>query len=239
MESIRCCWFGKEVQGKKDFAVVHDGFQYLFSSAATKSEFQQNPARYEIQMHGLCARMGKATGANPSDYVVYEGKIYIFGSDECHRRFQENPKKYLATPAPPLDGSTKAVSEGKALLQRALGAVGGAAKVEAITTYVETASQVQQRPAGPVPLTTKTMWRFPGDVRLERTVTLPDRAMSSATLMTPAGMCTSRKVTRIRHWRPGGQACSSITAVRSCRSFTGEAIARSRPPRSGNAWLKD
>ena len=179
---------GKEVQGKKDFAVVHDGFQYLFSSAATKGEFQQNPARYEIQMHGLCARMGKATGANPSDYVVYEGKIYIFGSDECHRRFQENPKKYLAAPAPPLDGSTKAVSEGKALLQRALGAVGGAAKVEAITTYVETASQVQQRPAGPVPLTTKTMWRFPGDVRLERTVTLSDRAMSSATLMTPAGM---------------------------------------------------
>jgi YHS domain-containing protein len=179
---------GKEVQGKKDFSIAHDGFQYLFSSAATKGEFQQNPARYEIQMHGLCARMGKATGANPSDYLVYDGKIYIFGSDECHRRFQENPKKYLATPPPPLDSSTKAVSEGKALLQRALTALGGAAKVEAITTYVETASQVQQRAAGPAPLTTKTMWRFPGEVRMERTVTLPDRAMSSATLMTPAGM---------------------------------------------------
>ena len=65
---------GKEVSGKKAFAVARDGFEYLFSSAATKAAFEREPARYEIQMHGLCARMGKATGANPSDYLVYDGK---------------------------------------------------------------------------------------------------------------------------------------------------------------------
>ena len=179
---------GKEVAGKKELTVVRNGFEYLFSSSSTKATFEQNPAQYKIQMNGLCARMGKATGANPSDYLVHDGKVYVFGSDECHRRFQENPAKYLASPPPPLDTSAKAAREAQTLIARALTAVGGAAKIDAINTYVETASQVQQRAGSQVPLTTKTMWRFPAEVRMERTMTLPDRAMSSATLMTPAGM---------------------------------------------------
>ena len=119
---------------------------------------------------------------------MYDGKIYIFGSDECHRRFQENPKKYLPATPPPIDASPKAITQGRALVERAVAAIGGAAQIDAITTYVETASLTQPRATGPVPLTTKTMWRFPGEFRMERTVTLPDRSMSSATLLTSAGM---------------------------------------------------
>ncbi len=179
---------GKEVSGRAEFKAVHGPFEYLFSSAATKAEFERNPARYEIQMGGLCARMGKATGGRPSDYLVYDRKIYIFGSDDCHRKFEAEPKKYLAAPVAPVAGSPKAIREGLALVARAVAALGGAARLDGLTTYAETASQVQQRPTGDVPITTKTMWRFPGDVRMERTMVSQDGTTTRAMLLTPSGM---------------------------------------------------
>jgi YHS domain-containing protein len=179
---------GKEVSGKSDLKVVRGRFEYLFSSPVTKATFERNPSQYEIQLNGLCARMGKATGGRPSDYLVYDGKIYIFGSDECHRKFEAEPKKYLPVAAAPFAPSAKAVKDGRALVERAVTVIGGGPKLDAIETYIETASQTQRRSTGDVPLTVKTMWRFPGDVRAERTMTLPDRTMSSATLMTPSGM---------------------------------------------------
>jgi YHS domain-containing protein len=179
---------GKEVSGKPDFKVVRGRFEYLFSSEATKAAFERSPSLYEIQLNGLCARMGKATGGRPSDYLVYEGKIYIFGSDECHRRFEAEPKKYLPVEAAPFAASAKAIKDGRALVERAVTVVGGGAKLDGITTYVETASLTQKRSTGDVPLTVKTMWRFPSEVRAERTMTVQDKTMSSATLMTPSGM---------------------------------------------------
>jgi YHS domain-containing protein/outer membrane lipoprotein-sorting protein len=179
---------GKEVSGKPELKVVRGRFEYLFSSPATKATFERNPSEYEIQLNGLCARMGKATNGRPSDYLVYDGKIYIFGSDECHRKFEAEPKKYLPLPAPPFAASTKAINEGGALVERAVTVIGGGARLDAIRTYIETATQTQRRSTGDVPITVKTMWRFPGDVRMERTMTLQDRTMSSATLMTQSGM---------------------------------------------------
>jgi YHS domain-containing protein len=179
---------GKEVSGKPDLKVVRGRFEYLFSSADTKAAFERSPSQYEIQLNGLCARMGKATGGRPADYLVYEGKIYIFGSDDCHRKFQAEPKKYLPVAAAPLPASKKIIEEGRALVERVVTAVGGGAKLDGITTYVETASQTQKRSTGDVPLTVKTMWRFPSDVRTDRTMTVQDRTMSSGILMTPSGM---------------------------------------------------
>jgi YHS domain-containing protein len=179
---------GKEVSGKPDLKVVRGHFEYLFSSPATKAVFERNPSQYEIQMNGLCARMGKAAGGRPSDYLVYEGKIYIFGSDDCHRKFEAEPKKYLPVATAPFAASANAINEGRVLVERVVSMVGGGAKLDAITTYVETASQTQRRSTGEVSLVVKTMWRFPGHVRAERTMTVQDRTMSSATLMTPSGM---------------------------------------------------
>jgi YHS domain-containing protein len=179
---------GKEVSGKADLKVVRGPFAYLFSSPTTKTVFESDPARYEIQLGGLCARMGKATGGRPADYLVYDGRIYIFGSDECHKKFEADPKKYLAVPAPPIATSGRAVAAGRALLDRTIAAIGGSNKLAAIATYVETATQTQKRPTGDVPLTIRTMWRFPDAVRMERTMTIQDRTMSTATLMTPAGI---------------------------------------------------
>jgi len=179
---------GKEVPGKSANSVTRGGFIYLFSTAETKATFEGDPTKYEIQLGGICARMGKTAGGNPSDFIVHEGRIYVFGSDDCHKKFQADPAKYLPTPAPPLPFSATAATEGQKLVQRALAALGGAATVDALTSYTESTTQVQNRPQGEVTVTTKTIWSFPDRVRQERTMVMQGKTMTSATVLAPQGM---------------------------------------------------
>ncbi len=179
---------GQEVAGKSAISVTRGGFVYLFSTPETKATFEGDPTKYEIQLGGVCARMGKTAGGNPSDFIVHEGKIYVFGSDDCHRKFKANPAKYLPPPAEPLPFSAAAAAEGQKLVERALAAMGGAANVDALTSYIESMTQVQNRPQGEVTVTTKTMWSFPDRVRQERTMALQGKTMASATVLAPQGM---------------------------------------------------
>lgn len=160
---------------------------YLFSTAQTKATFEREPAKYEIQNGGLCARMGRTATGNPSDYLVHDGKIYIFGSDECHKRFAAAPAKYLMPAPAAMPDSPAAVARGRKAIDKVLAAFGGAARVDAVTNYVETASQLRKGPQGEVAITQKTIVRFPDDVRIERTAVMPARTSASATLLTPAG----------------------------------------------------
>jgi YHS domain-containing protein len=178
---------GKEISGKADLKVVRDKFEYLFATPETKAAFEKAPEKYQIQLGGMCARMGGGVTGNPADFAVVDGKIYVFGSDDCHKKFVAAPAKFLPRPAPPMPSTSAALSQGRALIERAVKAIGGAGKLDAVTTYVESSSQVQKRPTGDVPIKLKTMWRFPGDIRAERTITLPDRTNTSANLLTAAG----------------------------------------------------
>ena len=178
---------GKEVSGKADLKVVRDKFEYLFATPENKAAFEKSPEKYQIQLGGACARMGGGVSGNPADYAVVDGKIYIFGSDDCHKKFVAAPAKFLPKPVPPMPATAAALSEGRALIERTVKAIGGAQKLDAVTTYVESSSQVQKRPAGDVPVKLRTMWRFPGEGRVERTLTLPDRTVTSANLITSAG----------------------------------------------------
>lgn len=178
---------GKEISGKPDLKVVRGRFEYLFATADTKAAFEKDPAKYEIQLNGSCARMGAGVRGNPSDYWVHDGKIYIFGSDDCHKKFAAAPEKFLPRAAEPMPTGATALEQGKALVERAVTALGGAARLDAVTTYVQTFSQVQKRGDVAVPVTVKTMWRFPDAVRAERTMTLQGKTTENAVLMTPAG----------------------------------------------------
>jgi YHS domain-containing protein len=178
---------GKEVSGKADLKVVRNQLRYLFATPESKATFEKSPEKYEIQLGGACARMGGGVTGNPADYAVVDGKIYIFGSDDCHKKFVAAPAKFLPKPAAPMPAAAAAASQGRALVERVVKAMGGAQKLDAVTTYVESSAQVQKRPTGDVPIALKTMWRFPGGIRAERTMTLPDRTMTSANLLTPAG----------------------------------------------------
>lgn len=171
---------GKETFGKAAFKSEHGRFTYLFASAETKAEFDAAPERYAIQMNGACARMGSATG-NPSDYAVVDGKIYIFASDECHKLFVAAPGRFLLGPAPPMPSDARAASAGKALLDRAAAAHGGA-RLDALTSYAESYLPVTANPM-PSPPRVSMTWRFPDGVRLERTFDMNGKPMTIATVL--------------------------------------------------------
>src|SRR5262245_27119561 len=58
---------GKEVAGKDDLSVARGRYRYYFASAASKAAFEKDPARYEIQLAGACARMGPLSGLGSPD----------------------------------------------------------------------------------------------------------------------------------------------------------------------------
>src|SRR4051794_2451992 len=154
---------GKEISGKSEFKVSRGKFEYLFATAENKAAFEKTPEKYEIQLSGACARMGGGVTGNPSDYAVVDGKIYIFGSDECHKKFVATPARFLPRAEVPMPESAASRQAGRALLDRVVAAMGGAERLDAVTTYVETASQVQKRPAGDATITTTTTRRFPSE----------------------------------------------------------------------------
>ncbi|MEO5897211.1 MAG: hypothetical protein ABIS06_16090 [Vicinamibacterales bacterium] len=177
----------KEVFGKASFRSTYGRLNYLFSSAATKAEFDSAPERYAVQMGGLCARMGKTVAGNPSDYIVHDGKIYLFGSDACHEAFAAAPAKYLPKPAAPMPTDPAASTNGQALLENAVASIGGAG-LDGLKTYVESTSEQQKRPTGEVKVEIRKMWQFPGASRADRTVPMADgRKATFGTLLTNTG----------------------------------------------------
>jgi YHS domain-containing protein len=179
---------GKEVFGKSAFRSERGRFVYLFASADTKAEFDKAPEKYAVQLGGACARMGKTVSGNPSDYLVHDGKIYIFGSDACHKAFAAAPAKYLQPAPAPMPADPAAARRGAALLDKAVAAVGGAAKLDALTSYAETSSEIQKRPTGDITVSVRRMWQFPSGVRFDRTAQLPNgQRPTYGTLLTSAG----------------------------------------------------
>src|SRR5262249_34575913 len=162
---------GKEVQGKEKISVIRGQFQYLFVSEENKALFEKDPAQYEIQLGGTCARMGPSVGGNPNLYTVYNKHIYIFGSDHCKELFEAAPEKYLETgpEAAPATGAPEAVKRGRALIERAVEATGGAANLDGITSYQNKGAAVQNGTSGDVEIKTALTVVFPSRIHYERT----------------------------------------------------------------------
>lgn len=173
---------GKEVQGNLKIAVTRGKFQYLFANADNKATFEKDPARYEIQLDGSCARMGPPVTGNPDLYTVYQGKIYIFGSGDCKTSFEAAPAKYLAVEG----GATTKVTvtpeglkKGQALIEKAVAAVGGAPQIDGLTSYQEKSTALQGRHGADVEVKTDLTVLFPGRVRMDQV--MPDFANESVT----------------------------------------------------------
>ena len=151
---------GKEVQGDMKFQVTRGQFQYIFASAENKATFEKDPARYEIQLNGHCARMGAPTTGNPDLYAVHKERIYIFGSEECQTLFKATPEKYLEVPAAPKSPPTaEMVKRGEALIAKAVEALGGA-KLDQLVSF-------QRREVRGNDIKTTLLLAFPGEVRQE------------------------------------------------------------------------
>ena len=130
---------GKEVQGDMKYKVTRGRFQYLFANAENMATFAKDPARYEIQLDGHCARMGAPTSGNPDLYLVHKERIYVFGSEECQTLFKAAPEKYLEVPATPKAPPTdEAIKRGQALVAKAVEVLGAGSKLDQLQTFQKT-----------------------------------------------------------------------------------------------------
>ena len=130
---------GKEVQGDVKYKVTRGRFEYIFANAENKATFEKDPARYEIQLEGHCARMGAPTNADPDLYAVHNGRIYIFGSEECQTLFKAAPEKYIEVPTAPKSPPTaEMVKRGQELIAKAVEALGAGSKLDQLQNFQRT-----------------------------------------------------------------------------------------------------
>jgi YHS domain-containing protein len=162
---------GKEVQGNLKIVITRGRFQYFFANEEDKTAFEKEPARYEIQLGGSCARMGAPVNGDPDLYTVHKAHIYIFGSGECKKLFEATPEKYLEE-----ENTTKstevltpeAVKKGRELIEKAVAAMGSPALIDGLANLQEKSSSWQTRRGKEVEIKTKLIFLFPDMVRAEQ-----------------------------------------------------------------------
>ncbi|MGQ0635057.1 MAG: hypothetical protein ACT4QC_10630 [Planctomycetaceae bacterium] len=91
----------KLVEAKPQFASNHRGMTYMFSSAAAKATFEENPRKYVPASGGSdVVRLASGdTGVEGSlEYAAwYRGRLYLFSSAESRKAFVETPSRYIVT----------------------------------------------------------------------------------------------------------------------------------------------
>ena len=126
VDAIELIRTGADVAGLAEHTAVHGAYTYRFKNAENKAAFEADPARYEIQLGGACARMGPLSGAgSPKLHAVHDGRIYIFASGLCKQAFTEDPMLYIDAPDARPVADAAAIEKGKSLLKRVLAAHGG------------------------------------------------------------------------------------------------------------------
>lgn len=73
---------GKPKEGKKEFAVVHNGVTYYFAESANRATFLQNPEKFEPAYGGWCAfamgETGEKVKVDPETFKIIDNKVYLF-----------------------------------------------------------------------------------------------------------------------------------------------------------------
>ncbi len=159
---------GKDVIGQQKYSIIRGDFEYLFASEENKSAFEKDPARYEIQLNGACARMGPSVYGNADLFTVYKGRIYIFGSANCLKLFEAAPEKYLEPETTKASPTAEALRKGAALIAKAVESTGGAEKIDSLAGYIEKRTGTVTRQSGPVEAKIVLTKLFPDRVRQER-----------------------------------------------------------------------
>ena len=72
----------KAVEGKKEFAIFHQGAAYYFASAENAALFKNDPAKYEPAYGGWCAYAMGANGekveVDPGTFKIKDGRLFLF-----------------------------------------------------------------------------------------------------------------------------------------------------------------
>lgn len=70
-------------------------------------------------------------------YTVHDRKLFLFASEQCRTGFLKAPHLMLEGPDPGLKPNASASERGRALLARAVDAMGGAERIDAVRTYFQ------------------------------------------------------------------------------------------------------
>jgi YHS domain-containing protein len=160
---------GREELGKSELTIDRGPFRYMFVSEETRAEFERHPERYEVQLGGLCARMGGASAGDPDLFAVHQGKIYLFGSEECRDKFVASPASFLPPePAAPPAADAGSLRRGGELIERAVAAAGGAAAVDGLSAIRREATLRTWWTDEPEPIGEIEVEVYPDRLRRER-----------------------------------------------------------------------
>jgi YHS domain-containing protein len=134
---------GIQVQGDKAISHKHHRFEYYFANEANRATFAGDPAKYEIQMGGACARMGALnTGGNPEIYTVYEHQIYLFASKACRTGFLRDPNRLLDRADEKPEGDARSKQFGELWLQQVVDANGGKEAIDGLKSFSEKSERI-------------------------------------------------------------------------------------------------
>ena len=84
---------GKPTAGDKQFSAKHDGATYYFVSAANRSEFEKNPAKFVPAFGGFCAMgaaLSKKLDGDPAYWRIVDGKLYLNVGAPAQKRWLED-----------------------------------------------------------------------------------------------------------------------------------------------------
>lgn len=137
---------GREVSGKGELAIFHEGIEYHFATDANKLLFERDPAKFEVADGGACGRMGPLSGLGDARrFAVHEGRIYFFASDGCRAGFLKDPAAYIETADPMVFGCNDQVLQGRATLDKLVAWAGGAAPLREIAAYRASSARTEKQ----------------------------------------------------------------------------------------------
>lgn len=153
---------GREIAGKADLTVFHEGVAYRFSTPENKAAFEKDPAKHEVADGGACGRMGPLAGLGDARrFAVHAGRVYFFASDGCRAAFLKEPAAYLEFADEMPFGSNAQVLAGRAALDRAVAWAGGTEKLRAVTAFRAWAERTEKQGDTLWRVTNETIVAFP------------------------------------------------------------------------------
>jgi len=90
---------GKGVRGKRSIWSTYNGVTYFFASKADKTEFDQNPKKFEPQYGGFCAynmANGKKVNSDPNVFFIHQGKLYVCSSAVIKSQLRNDPETNIS-----------------------------------------------------------------------------------------------------------------------------------------------
>ncbi len=137
---------GKETPGVGEYSSVRGAFKYQFVSAENKKKFDAAPEEFGAQNGGSCGATGPLTAlGDPTRFSVKDGLIYLFDNESCQKMFAQAPDKFIELVDRRPTVTPEEAQAGMKLIERALGAMGGAAKVDAVKS-IETRYVLKRNP---------------------------------------------------------------------------------------------